>query len=100
MFGKLKAGWMGWRGSRAIRKEIKKMEGKPWWKSTQVWGAIIKTGCGILTALNIVEINADQAAELADKVGVAVTTVGTIFGQVLEIWGKRKHAERVSTGGV
>ena len=100
MFGKVKAGWVAWRGSRKIRKEIKNVENKPWWKSTQVWGAIIKTGCGILTALNIVEITQEEAAEIAGNVGVAVGSIGTVVGYVLEIWGKRKHTERVANGGV
>lgn len=99
MFGKVKLAWKAWRGSRAIRKEIEKMNGKLWWKSTQVWGSIVKTGCGILTAMGVVTISQEQAAQVADQIGVAIGALGTIAGQVLEIWGKRKHAERVAAGG-
>jgi len=96
MIGKVKLAWKAWRGSRAIRKEISKMNGKPWWKSTQVWGSIVKTGCGILTAMGVVTISQEQAAQVADQIGVAIGALGTIAGQVFEIWGKRKHAERVA----
>lgn len=100
MLTKVKLALKSWKGWRAINKAIKEESkmGKKWWESKQFWGVAIKTGAGLLTACGLLksEINDAALQHFADSVPVVLTGLLTGVGQVLEVWGKRKHAEAVA----
>lgn len=91
---KARSSWRTVQG--AMRKEEKM--GKNWWESKQFWGVAIKTGAGLLTACGLLknEINDAALQHFAEAVPVVLTGLLTGVGQVLEVWGKRKHAEAVA----
>lgn len=86
-----------WHTVQGAMKREEKM-GKKWWESKQFWGVALKTGAGLLTACGLLksEINDAALQHFADSVPVVLTGLLTGVGQVLEVWGKRKHAEVVA----
>lgn len=87
----------------AAFEEADKM-GKKWWESTQVIGAILKSVFGLLAAFGVLKLSSDEVdrytqgiSENVGAVALLVGPLGAVFGQVMELWGKRKHAEKVAT---
>lgn len=91
---KLRSAW------RAITKAFNKESkmGKKWYESTQFWGVCIKTGAGLLTTFGLLKHQIDDAqlAQFAEHIPTFITGVFTVFGTIMETWGKRKHAEAVA----
>jgi len=111
MLGIVGKAWKAWRGQRALSKSIRKEAkmGKPWYQSTQVWGNVLKLvslGLGVahLNPIPPEKLDALTAALVAigNHVPGVFEAAGVVVGQVVELWGKRKHTERVAiaTGAV
>ena len=97
MFTKIRRMLAARKALRAIESAMKKEAkmGKHWWESKQFWGVAIKTGAGLLTTFGLLKHSIDDAhlSQFADHIPVVLTGIGTVVGQILETWGKRKHAE-------
>lgn len=103
MLGKAKSLWRAWRLSRRTQKGVEHLNGKPWWRSREIWGTAIQWASLILGALKVAEISEQESAELATKaveiangVEVLVSAVGAVVGKLIAVWGRRKHQEAVA----
>jgi len=70
---------------------------KPWYASKTVWGGIVAAAAGVASLAGY-ELSPDTQAFLADQAVAIATSVATIVGGVLAIYGRLNAKKKIGKG--
>jgi len=71
---------------------------KPWYTSKAVWGGIVAAAAGVASLAGH-ELSPETQAFLADQAVAIATSVATIVGGVLAIYGRIKAETKIGKKG-